>query len=44
MVMLGSTGGVGSGGGGGRYSGGPSGTDGGDREPSLTEPDDDLPF
>jgi len=47
MVMLGSTpggsGGGGGGGGGGRYSGGYSGG-GGDSEPSLTEPDDDLPF
>jgi len=42
MVMLGSTqGGSGGGGGGGgaRYTGGSS-----DPEPSLTEPDDDLPF
>jgi single-strand DNA-binding protein len=56
MVMLGSTqggaggGSGGGGGGGGRYSGG-SGGSGGDGggggsapEPSLTEPDDDLPF
>jgi single-strand DNA-binding protein len=42
MVMLGSTPG-GGGGGGSRYSG--SGYAGGDdAEPSLTEPDDDLPF
>lgn len=44
MVMLGSTqggsgGGGGGGGGGGSYSGGGSAP-----EPSLTEPDDDLPF
>jgi single-strand DNA-binding protein len=43
MVMLGSTpggsGGGGGGGGGGRYSGAAS-----DPEPSLNEPDDDLPF
>jgi single-strand DNA-binding protein len=46
MVMLGSTQGASSGGGGGgggggrgRYSGGTS-----DPEPSLNEPDDDLPF
>ena len=41
MVMLGSM--QGSGGGGGRYSGGPTDS-GGAPEPSLTEPDDDLPF
>ena len=39
MVMLGSTPG-GSGGGGGRHQGGGAS----DSEPSLTEPDDDLPF
>jgi single-strand DNA-binding protein len=45
MVMLGSTGGGGGGtGGGGRSSGGYSGGGGRDQEPSLTEPDDDLPF
>ena len=42
MVMLGSMQG-GGGGGGGRYSGGPADS-GGAPEPSLTEPDDDLPF
>ena len=46
MVMLGSTGGgaPSGGGGGGRYGGGYSGGGGGREEPSLTEPDDDLPF
>jgi single-strand DNA-binding protein len=48
MVMLGSTaggsGGGGGGGGGGRSTGGYSGGGGGDSEPSLGEPDDDLPF
>ena len=53
MVMLGSTqggGGGGGGGGGDRYSGGGGGGGGGGSgggsapEPSLTEPDDDLPF
>jgi len=43
MVMLGSTGG-GPPSGGGRQSGGYSGGGGGREEPSLTEPDDDLPF
>jgi single-strand DNA-binding protein len=45
MVMLGSTPGAGGGGGGGgqSYSGGSSGR-GNEPEPSLTEPDDDLPF
>jgi single-strand DNA-binding protein len=47
MVMLGSTAGGsggGGGGGGGRSTGGYSGGGGGDSEPSLGEPDDDLPF
>lgn len=47
MVMLGSTGGGGGGGGaggGGRSSGGYSSGGGRDQEPTLTEPDDDLPF
>lgn len=47
MVMLGSTGGGGGGGGAGgagRSSGGYSSGGGRDQEPSLTEPDDDLPF
>jgi single-strand DNA-binding protein len=46
MVMLGSTGGgASSGGGGGRSGGGYGGGGGGrDREPALSEPDDDLPF
>ena len=43
MVMLGSTQGGGGGGGGGFSSSGYSGG-GGAPEPSLTEPDDDLPF
>jgi single-strand DNA-binding protein len=43
MVMLGSTGG-GSGGGGGSRWGGGQAAGGRDQEPSLTEPDDDLPF
>lgn len=42
MVMLGST--QGGSGGGGRSSEGYSGGGGGRSEPSLTEPDDDLPF
>ena len=45
MVMLGSTGGgSGGGGGGSRWGGGQSSGGGRDQEPSLTEPDDDLPF
>lgn len=47
MVMLGSTGGGGGGGGAGggsRSSGGYSSGGGRDQAPSLTEPDDDLPF
>lgn len=48
MVMLGSTGAGGSGGGGGSYGGGYGGGGGGgggrSSEPSMTEPDDDLPF
>ncbi|HSH74920.1 MAG TPA: single-stranded DNA-binding protein [Longimicrobiales bacterium] len=43
MVMLGSISG-GSSGGGSRYGGGYSGASSGDSEPSLTEPEDDLPF
>ncbi|HUF75089.1 MAG TPA: single-stranded DNA-binding protein [Longimicrobiales bacterium] len=47
MVMLGSSGassGGGSGGGGSRWGGGQAGGGGREQEPSLTEPDDDLPF
>jgi len=43
MVMLGSTGGGGSSGGG-RQGSGYSGAGAGDSGPSLSEPDDDLPF
>jgi single-strand DNA-binding protein len=42
MVMLGSTPGGGAGGGGGRSGGYSGGSE--EPEPSLTEPDDDLPF